>query len=305
MEEQRPGPSPRRRGRIGVVTGVIAVSLLGTCAVAAQSPSPDASPAAGTQPPTTRMQQHPNRGRWYGGGRGYDQPGDRSRSGWPGMPGDGNGFQRGWPGMPGDGNGFQRGWPGMPGDGNGFQRGGTQMPRNGQIPWRIARTGITVSAITAPVMTLTTDDGWTRDVDTTNVAITRNGAAITLADVNLGDHIRLGQTRNDDGTWTVNRIDVQMAVVQGTVASVGTDSFTVTQADGSTATVSVSDTTRWVARRGTTAGLAGLAIGAWIVAQGVRAADGSVQATLVAVRATAPIVPTSPSADPSPVTNQG
>jgi hypothetical protein len=191
----------------------------------------------------------------------------------------------------------------------GFGRGST----GGDVPWgqggpmlrRGARSSVTVSAITAPVIALTTDDGWTRDVDTTGVTITRNGQTITLADVHVGDDIRLGQTRNADGTWTVTQVEVLLGVVQGAVASVGTDSFTVTEADNSVVTVNVSDTTRWMARRGNTAGLTSLTVGATVVAEGVRAADGSIDAIAVGVRGAAPMQPTVPSASPSPAGAQG
>ena len=117
--------------------------------------------------------------------------------------------------------------------------------------------------------------------------------------------MRLGQTRNADGTWTVTQIDVQLPVVWGTVASVGTDTFTVTQADGSVATVNVLDTTRWMARRGAAAGLSELAVGANVVAQGVRTADGSIDAIAVAVQGTMPATPVSPSVSPAPASPQG
>ena len=170
---------------------------------------------------------------------------------------------------------------------------------------RAARSSVTVSAIAAPVITLATDDGWTRDIDTTGITITRLGQDITVADVHVGDEIRLGQTRNADGTWTVNQLEVLLAGVQGTVASVAADGFTVTTADEGVVTVRVADTTRWIARRGTSAGLDSLAVGAMVIAEGVRAADGSIDAIVVGVRGSAPAQPTTPSASPSPVAAQG
>ncbi len=163
----------------------------------------------------------------------------RTRSRWPWA-------MAGAPDMADDGMGGQ-------GFGRGFGRGGScrsAQARRARCSGAMRSRRSRVSAIAAPVISLTTDDGWTRDVDTTGVTITRNGQTITLADVHVGDDIRLGQTRNADGTWTVTQLEVLLAVVQGTVASVGTDSFTVTEADGSVVTVRVADTTRWVARRG-------------------------------------------------------
>jgi hypothetical protein len=196
----------------------------------------------------------------------------------------------------------QRGYRG------GFGRGDGPMVQGGRQPWLMGRSAVTVTAITAPVISLATDDGWARDIDTTNVVITRDGQAITLADVSVGDSVRVAQTRNADGTWTVTGIEVQPASVLGTVASVGTDSFTVTGSDGTVVTVRVSDTTRWMTRRGATTGLASLTVGSVVVAVGVRAADGSIDATAVGVRGvqpTQPNQPTMPSASPSPGASQG
>jgi len=293
VQPERPDHSSRRR--IGIVSGVIAASLFGAGAVAAQSPSP--VPAA-TPMPTTGTYQGPMGNGWgpgMGGRQGMGGPGMGGRQGMGG-PGMGGRQGMGGPGMGGQqGNGWGpgRGRGDLPGS-----QGGAQLRRG-------ARSTITVSAITAPVLSLATDDGWTRDVDTTGVPITRNGQTITLADVHVGDDIRLGETRNADGTWTVNQIEVMLAVVQGTVASVGTDSFTVTQADTSVVTVNVSDTTRWMARRGNATGLGSLAVGTGVVAEGVRAADGSIDAIAVGVRGVAPNTPMTPSASPSPSGAQG
>ncbi len=289
MEPQRPGPAPRRIRRLGVVSGVIAVSLLGAGAVAAQSPSVPPSPGT---PPTTQQApgaMMPGTGR-HGYGRGMG----------PGMVPQMRPGQMG-PGFGGRSGTDQRGF------GGGFGRGGPMVDGGRQL-WLTGRSSVTVSAIAAPVISLKTDDGWTRDIDTTGVVITRGGQTITLDDVSVGDDVRVAQTRNADGSWTVTGIEVQLATVQGTVASVGTDSFTVTQADSTAVTVRVSDTTQWLARRGTTAGLASLTVGQGVVAAGVRAADGSIDATAVGVRGIPPMSPsqpTVPSASPSPGATQG
>jgi hypothetical protein len=292
MQPQRPDHSSRRR--ISLVSGVLAASLLGAGAVAAQSPStnptPSGSPGTPSTPSMGNHQRPMGGGPVYRDGRGYGRPGAGPVPGGPRVGGPGIG---GRPGM------------GGPGLGRGFGRGDLPRGPGGPVLRRGAPSAISVSAITAPVISLTTDDGWTRDVDTTGVTITRNGQTITLADIHVGDDIRLGQTRNADGTWTITRIDIELAVVQGTVASVGTDSFTVTETDGSVVTVHVADTTRWLARRGNTAGLSSLAVGAAVVAEGVRAADGSIDAIAVGVRGTAPSVPVVPSVSPSPAAAQG
>ena len=135
MEQHRPDPS-RRRARLGVVTGVIAVSLLGAAAVAAQSPN--ASPSAGgavTQPAPTVSPRHPSKtGNGNGSMRGYGRQGMGPKHGsdmgptgqWPGDGRRGMG--------PGQDEGMgpnmgQRGYRG------GFGRGDGPMVQGGRQPW--------------------------------------------------------------------------------------------------------------------------------------------------------------------------
>ena len=100
-------------------------------------------------------------------------------------------------------------------------------------------------ATTGTSLGLKTADGWTRTIDTTNVVLTKDGATIALADIAVGDPVSIAETRNADGSFTVTGIAVLPALVSGTVATVGTDSFTVTLADGTTQTVNVSASTIW------------------------------------------------------------
>jgi hypothetical protein len=165
---------------------------------------------------------------------------------------------------------------------------------------RMVRSAITVTAVNGPTVSLATDDGWTRDVDTANVVITRDGQPLTVADVQVGDTVRLAQTRNADGSYTVTGLEVQPALTMGTVATVDPTGFTVTEADGTLVTVRVGDTTQWISRRGTATGLDGLAIGSRVAAQGVRAADGSIDATAVVAERGAATVPSEPATSPAP-----
>jgi hypothetical protein len=295
MERTQPEVT-RRRAIGGAVTGVIVASLLGAVVVAAQSPDP--GPSAGGAPVARPA---PSVGPWHPS-RGGDWNDGRGSHGGPGMdPGMGRG-QNGRPGMdqmPGRRWGSARG-----GYGRGFGRGDGPMV-GGRQAGQVARRAITVTAITDPNISLATDDGWTRDIDTTGVVISRAGQAITLADVSPGDTVRVVETRNADGSFTVTGIEVQLALVQGTVASVDSASFTVTEADGTIVTVRVSDTTQWLSRRGSSASLASLTVGSRVVAAGVRAADGSIDATAVGVRGTLPTSPTSPSTSPSPAATEG
>ena len=304
MQSQRPDHPSRRR--IGIVTGVLAASLLGAGAVAAQSPSPSPAASASTGTPTTPSkgdQRHMPAGGRAGG------PWTRAAPAW-GAPGQGRPMGQ-WRAPRATAARVVSGQGGQGGHGLRTRAWvaawvGADLPQGpgGRMLRRAARSSVTVSAIAAPVITLTTDDGWTRDIDTTGITITRLGQDITLADVHVGDDIRLGQTRNADGTWTVNQLEVLLAGVQGAVASVAADSFTVTAPDDSVVTVRVADTTRWIARRGTSAGLDSLTVGAMVIAEGVRAADGSIDAIAVGVRGRSRRSPCAP-ASPSPSAARG
>lgn len=285
MDRPSPATSPSRRARTGIATSVIVATVLGAGAVSAQSPS--ASPLPGASAPAPTSPQQPDSGKrprlrvfverhWGGRQEAAERRG----------PGDRQGVGE---------RGFRRG----------FGRGDMPMVDGRRLTRRLGRPAITVTAITAPTVSLATDDGWLRDIDTTGVEITRNGQAITLGDISVGDAIRLAQTRNADGTWTVTRMDVQLAVTEGTVASVDATGFGVTQADGSVVTVGVSDTTRWVARRGSAGSLSDLVVGTPVIAKGIRGPDGSINAIAVGVGRTPSTAPVTPDVSPAPAATPG
>ena len=103
------------------------------------------------------------------------------------------------------------------------------------------RGHVTVTAVNGATVSLKTDDGWTKDVDTTNVVITRNGTTLAATDLAVGDTVQVVQTRNANGTYTITGLELVLPRVIGSVASVGTDSFTINGMDGTTTTVHVTD----------------------------------------------------------------
>lgn len=276
---EHPSVTRSRRAQLAILSGAVALSVMGAgAAVTAQSPvtspvpGPSASPVQGSGP---SMTQPYHRGHWA-----------------PRHQGAGPRFQQ----LPPFAGGWDRG-PMTPGDGPG-----------GYDEARPGRASISVTAIDPPTISLATADGWTRDIDTTNVVITRDDQATTLADVNVGDSIRVDEIRNADGSYTVTGIEVLPTVISGTVATVGADSFTVTTGDGSTVTVNTTDATRWVGQRGSTGGLGSLTVGGRVIALGARAADGSISATAVLARGIPTLRPNQPqpvTPSPSPVANQG
>jgi hypothetical protein len=137
-----------------------------------------------------------------------------------------------------------------------------------------------VSAIEGTTLTLVTPDGWSLTVDTAGIPIIRGGAAISVADLRVGERVRVRQRRADDGTWQVTRIRALLTTLRGTVASVTDDGFELTTRDRQRVSVRVSDATRWIL--GCRVDPADpLAVGARVWASGVSAADGSLDATTV------------------------
>ncbi len=169
------------------------------------------------------------------------------------------------------------GGPGRQGGGqrNGGLRGGVMD---------VARDAVTVTASDGTSLTLETPDGWTRSIDTTGVVLTKDATVIPLSDIAVGDRVRIEQTRNADGTYTVTGIELLPDLAQGTVAEVATDSFTLTLADGTTQTVHVTPATVWNVLGSTTPGITDLVAGRAVVAVGQLEADGSLDATRVVAR---------------------
>jgi hypothetical protein len=103
---------------------------------------------------------------------------------------------------------------------------------------------ITVTAIDGSRISLKTGDGWTRTITITSATtITKGGASAAAGDLKVGDAIRFRQTRNSDGTFTINSIDVVVPQVAGTVSAVTADGFTIKDRDGVSWTVTVAGST--------------------------------------------------------------
>jgi hypothetical protein len=211
--------------------------MLTSGAVAAQSPSATTAPAA-TTAPTGSTDDFP--------------------------PGGHRGFARGF------GGAFdQRGPEGRGLDGfglDGFGPGGDRIGRS-----------VIVATNDGTSLGLETADGWTRTIDTTGVVVTRDRVTIAAADILVGERVRVVQTRNADGSYTVTGIEVQPATATGTVGTVSTDGFTVVEADGTT-TVTVNEQTTWWARRAASVTIADATAGRAVIVVGDPQAEGSIGA---------------------------
>jgi len=236
--------SPIRRPRARHAIGIaLAATMVATMGVAAQSPS--ATPAPDAVTPPTRTTDRAFRGHL---GRGQ---GDHRRGGGS------------W-GMRQDGP-----WSGM--------RGAAGFGQRGLRPG----SGVTVSTNDGTSLVLSTPDGWTRTIDTTGVVLTRDGVAVAIGDIQVGESVRVVQTRNADGSYTVTGIEVQPALAVGTVGTASTDGFTVVGIDGTTTTISVTPETTWSARWALWASFPAATAGRQVAVVGTLQADGSIVATRI------------------------
>ena len=143
---------------------------------------------------------------------------------------------------------------------------------------------ISVTAISGSSISLATPDGWTRTITVASTTtITKGGAPATLSDLAVGDRIRVGQTRNADGTFAITRIQIVLPKVAGTVTAVGPDSITISARDGSSKTIKTTGSTTYHVGRadGTRADVT---IGSFVAAAGETGTDGSLTADSVTVR---------------------
>jgi hypothetical protein len=176
--------------------------------------------------------------------------------------------------------------------------GGSAAPGTGAVPGtnqtgpRFGKRGdffgrggfhdITIKAIDGSNLSLATDDGWTRTISvTSSTTITKGGATIAIGDLAVGDQIRFGETKGADGSYTITAIHVVLPAIAGKVTAIDGKNITVTQRDGTTATIHVNAGTTYKVRGVTTATLSDIKVGAIIVAEGTLRTDGSLDATRV------------------------
>jgi len=168
-------------------------------------------------------------------------------------------------------NTTQPGWGG--------RMGGMEM-RGGDIRGAGFRD-ITITSIAGSDIALKTDDGWTRTITSTSTTtITKGGATIKITDLKAGDQVRFSQTKATDGTYTVTAIVVVLPHVVGQVKTIDGQTLTVTQPDGTTATIHVDGSTTYTVD-GVAGKLSDVKVGAFVGAEGTLRADGSLDAATV------------------------
>ena len=161
-----------------------------------------------------------------------------------------------------DGNVFEFGGPGF-GHGGGFHE-------------------ITITAISGSNLTLKTADGWTRTITVnSDTTFEKAGETLALGDLEVGDQIRFRQTKEDDGTYTIDAVIVVLPHVGGQVTAINGSTITVEQRDGTSATINVTSETTYRVGDDTSAALSDIAVGDFVVGEGTENSDGSLTAARV------------------------
>jgi hypothetical protein len=141
--------------------------------------------------------------------------------------------------------------------------------------------GITVTAISGNSISLATADGWTRTITVDDgTSYSKSGAAIALGDLKAGDMIGFRETKETDGTFTIDSIVVVLPHLGGEVTAIDGWTITVTDRDGTTQTIKVSGDTTYTVN-GNGAALADVKVGMFLEAEGTLNDDGSLATTNV------------------------
>ena len=141
---------------------------------------------------------------------------------------------------------------------------------------------IKITQVDGSNVSLATDDGWTRTITATSTTeITKNGATIKITDLAVGDEIHFGQAKAADGTYSITKIVVVMPSVGGEVTAKTADTITVTQRDGTSATIHVDSGTTFTVQGVASPTLADITVGMHVRAEGTKNSDGSLAASSV------------------------
>lgn len=142
--------------------------------------------------------------------------------------------------------------------------------------------GVTITAISGTSISLKTDDGWTRTITVDDgTTYSKSGATIALGDLKVGDMIGFRETKETDGSYTIDSIQVVLPHLGGQVTAIDGSTITVTDRDGTTtSTIKVSGDTTYTVN-GNGASLAEVKVGMFLEAEGTLNSDGSLAATNV------------------------
>jgi hypothetical protein len=145
----------------------------------------------------------------------------------------------------------------------------------------VPTAGGEVTAVDASTITVKGRAGVTRVITVTSATIYRLGNTPgSKSDVKVGTHVVAQGTATAD-SFTATRVRVALPAVAGEVAAKTVDTITIKRRDGSTTLIHVTDKTTYEVRGKDAAGLADVAVGDRVEAEGVMRADGSMDAAAI------------------------
>jgi hypothetical protein len=141
--------------------------------------------------------------------------------------------------------------------------------------------GVTITDISGSNISLKTADGWTRTITVdSGTTYSKGGATIALGDLKVGDQVGFRETRETDGSYTIDSVAVILPHAGGEVTAVSGSTITVKDRDGTSVTIKVTGSTTYDVA-GATAKLSDIKVGMFLVAEGTQNSDGSLTATSV------------------------
>jgi hypothetical protein len=144
--------------------------------------------------------------------------------------------------------------------------------------------GVTITKIDGSSISLKTDDGWTRTITVgSDTKITKGTETATLSDLKVGDTIRFSQQKQTDGSYTITRIAIVVPRVDGTVSATDANGFTVKKFDGSTTTVTVTGSTKYMLG-GSAGSKSDVTVGSRVDVQGTPGSGSTFAADVVTVQ---------------------
>jgi hypothetical protein len=190
-------------------------------------------------------------------------------------------------GSPGTGDGHRGGFGGLRfpfffgGQGSG---GPGPAIGGGRFGGLVGLGGVTVTKIDGSSISLKTDDGWTRTITVgSDTKITKGTETATLSDLKVGDTIRFSQQKQSDGSYTITRIAIVVPRVDGTVSATDANGFTVKKFDGTTTSVTVDGSTKYMLGGGS-GSKSDVTVGSRIDVQGTPGSGSTFAADVVTVQ---------------------
>ncbi len=128
---------------------------------------------------------------------------------------------------------------------------------------------IRITGITGDQVDLATDDGWRRTITVTpTTKLSKGDQTISLADLTLGDQVRISQRREDDGSYVITAIRVVVPMTVGRVSAIDADSMTLLRRGASQEVRLTAGTSYRVGKA--TGTKADVVVGAVVVVQGTQ-----------------------------------